>query len=141
VRAGLYRVNRRTGREVWHTLEASLFLAHNKTLVYALDRMGQMLILDRATGKVLTRYDFSAFVFPVSNELTDRIFLASNDGLMLCLHDKAYPKPYMVTAAEEKKPAVEEKKPAAGAGGARPPADKGETKPPADKGAEAKPEK
>jgi outer membrane protein assembly factor BamB len=135
VRAGLYRVNRQTGQEVWHTLEATLFLAHNKVFVYALDRQGQMLILDRATGRVLTRFDVNLFVFPVSNELTDRIFLAANNGLFICLHDKGYPKPFAVSVIEEPKPAAEEKKPGAA------PEDKGDKKPPADKSAETKPEK
>jgi outer membrane protein assembly factor BamB len=135
VRAGMYRVNRQTGQEVWHTLEASLFLAHNKVFVYAMDRQGHLLILDRATGRPLTRFDFSAFVFPVSNELTDRIFLASNNGLLICLHDKNYRKPYAASVLEEPKPAAEEKKPAAA------PEDQGEKKSPADKGAEVKPEK
>jgi outer membrane protein assembly factor BamB len=132
-RAGLYRVNRETGLEDWHNLEGDRFLAHNKALVYALDRQGQLLILDRATGKRLTRFDISAFVFPVSNELTDRLFLASNNGLIICLHDKNYPKPFHVRAVEEKKPAA--------APDAKAPADKEEKKPAAEKGGEEKPEK
>ena len=45
---------------------------------------------------------------PVSNELTDRIYLASNDGLLLCLHDRDYAKPVRVKNVQEKKPATAE---------------------------------
>ena len=31
------------------------------------------------------------YVFPVVNGDTDRIYLAANDGLIVCLHDKEYP--------------------------------------------------
>ena len=51
------------------------------------------LILDRARGLVLSRYDVRDFVVPVVNEQTDRVYLAANNGLLLCLRDRDYPLP------------------------------------------------
>ena len=50
----------------------------------------------------------------------DRLFLAANNGLFLCLHDRAYPKPFWNRKPEEKKP--EAKKPEA-----KPPAGEGDS--------------
>ena len=60
------------------------------------------------------------FQVPIGNEITDRLFLAANNGLFLCLHDRAYPKPVWNRKPEEKKP--EAKKPEA-----KPPAGEGDS--------------
>src|SRR5207249_2149095 len=91
---GLYRLDRETGQLRWHNRQADQFLAQNKKFVYATDFSGRLLILDRARGRVLTSYDgVRDFVVPVPNELTDRIYLAGQDGLLMCLHDRDHPTP------------------------------------------------
>jgi hypothetical protein len=96
---GLGRLNLDTGESLWggakkseYNAEADRVLAVNPKFVYAADRSGRMLILARKNGEQLSRYDVQDFAFPVSNEDNDRIFLAANDGLIVCLHDKDYPK-------------------------------------------------
>jgi outer membrane protein assembly factor BamB len=84
---GLYRVNRRTGKAVWHNRDAQRFLAVNRKFVYAFDRSGRLLVLDLARGIKLGMLDSRDFVVPISNELTDRAFLASHNGLLVCVHD------------------------------------------------------
>lgn len=92
--AGLYCLDRARGDTVWRNRDAQRFLAVNPRFVYAADRNGRLLVLDRARGTQLSTYDGTRdFVYPVSNELTDRVFLAANDGLLVCLHDKQYAKP------------------------------------------------
>ena len=94
---GLGRLNRDTGEPLWnirkqdYSPEAERILAVNPKFVYAADRVGRLLILDRKNGAQLTRYDVHDYVFPVVNATTDRIYLAANDGLIVCLHDKDYP--------------------------------------------------
>ncbi|HBI46648.1 MAG TPA: hypothetical protein DDY78_27910 [Planctomycetales bacterium] len=96
---GLTRLNRDTGEPVWNLRqsdfnpEADRILAVNPKFVYATDGGGRMLVLDRKNGRPLSRYDIRDFVFPVVNGATDRIYLASNDGLVVCLHDKDYVRP------------------------------------------------
>ena len=94
---GLGRLNRDTGEPLWnirqqdYSPDADRILAVNPKFVYAADRVGRLLILDRKNGTPLSRYDVHDFVFPVVNTETDRIYLAANDGLIVCLHDKDYP--------------------------------------------------
>jgi hypothetical protein len=141
-RGGLFRVNRETGERIWRNPEAERFLAHHRTLVYAMDRYGQFLVLDRARGTQLGSLDLRDFIVPITNELTDRIYLAANDGLIVCLHDRAYPGPFKVTNVPEMKPpppAKEKPKP-------KPPAEDTENKKEAakeaaEKAEEKKPEK
>ena len=102
---GLYRLDRVTGQLLWHNRQADQFLAQNKKFVYATDFNGRLLILDRVRGTVLTSYDGTRdFTVPIANELTDRIYLASQDGLLMCLHDRDYPTPLRTRGTVEKKP-------------------------------------
>jgi outer membrane protein assembly factor BamB len=111
-RQGLARLSRDTGDPLWRVPrgrrmlsavpEADRFLAANRKFVYANDRSGRLLVLDRARGTVLSTYDFHDFVFPVVNQTTDRLFLAANNGLIVCLHDKEFVRPASLRTAEEK---------------------------------------
>lgn len=100
---GLTRVNRETGEALWRiprggawvpgVTEADRFLAANERFVYASDHSGRLLILDRKRGRRLSMIDASAFRFPVINSVTDRLYLAGNDGTIVCLHDRDQPQP------------------------------------------------
>lgn len=83
----------RGGDEVWRNREGDRVHAVNPKFVYATDSSGRLLVLDRVRGRRLSRYDFRDFVLPVSNEFTDRLYLAANSGLVVCLHDRDYPTP------------------------------------------------
>jgi outer membrane protein assembly factor BamB len=134
-RAGLARLKRVTGEEIWRNLNANHFLANNPKFVYATDRSNRLLILDRARGTQLAVYDTRDYVVPINNELTDRLFLAANDGLFLCLHDRDYP-----TALRLKETVSQPAEPTPEAQPAEKPAEKPEAKDapeqPKDKGAE-----
>ena len=89
---GLYRYNRRTGEEIWHFPNGAYILGHNRLITYALDRNGFLTLLDRARGTVLSRLNTRSFAYPVANDVTDRLYLAANDGTILCLHDRSLPR-------------------------------------------------
>jgi outer membrane protein assembly factor BamB len=120
-RTGLFRVRRGSGDEVWRSPNAARFLAANPKFVYANDRSGRLLVLDRRRGTQLSMYDTRDFVFPVRNEHTDRLYLAANDGLIVCLHDKEYTTPVTMKKIElyagerlpDAKPAKPKKEPKA----------------------------
>jgi outer membrane protein assembly factor BamB len=111
-RNGMSRIDRATGAELWRVPrgrtrlsanpDADRFLAANPKFVYATDRSGRLLVLDRARGTQLSSLDVRDFVFPVINDTTDRIYLAANDGLIICLHDREYVKPYLNRKLDEK---------------------------------------
>jgi outer membrane protein assembly factor BamB len=104
-RPNLARVNRESGEKIWTNQKADHFLATNKKFVYAADPNGRLLILDKRYGTVLSTYDARDFVIPVANELTDRLYLAANNGLLVCLHDKEYSTPLQMKHAKEEPPA------------------------------------
>ncbi len=100
---GLARLDRADGVPLWRVrsgtrvvesnVEADRFLAANPKFVYATDDSGRLLVLDHRLGHRLSHYDTRAFPFPVVNEFTDRLYLAANNGLIVCLHDKEYATP------------------------------------------------
>jgi outer membrane protein assembly factor BamB len=100
-RPNLARVDRLSGEKKWSNAKADRFLAANKKFVYAFDANGQLLILDHKHGTILFALDTRDFVVPVTNQLTDRLFLASNDGLLVCLRDRDYPKPVIMKTIKE----------------------------------------
>jgi outer membrane protein assembly factor BamB len=85
---GLYRLQRADGKAWWSNRDAVKFLATNERFVYALDRFGKMLVLDYERGKALAAWDARDWVLPIPNVRTDRIYLASNDGQILCLRHR-----------------------------------------------------
>jgi outer membrane protein assembly factor BamB len=90
-------------------------LAANSSFLYALDRQGKLLVIDVARGQTLSALPLSGFDFHVTNELTDRLYLASGNGLLLSLHDRRRRAPEflqkaMAPAAPKKVEPVEEKK-------------------------------
>lgn len=91
--SGLYRLDRATGDILWLNPEATRFVAVNPKFVYAMDRSGRLLVLDYVRGTRLSVFDTRDFVVPIGNDLTDRLFLASHDGLLVCLHDREYTRP------------------------------------------------
>lgn len=108
---GLHRLDRATGRVLWQNVQADRFLGANPKFVYAADRQNRLLILDRQRGSTLAELDTRFFIAPIANEMTDRIFLASNDGLVICLHDRQYAQPLKMKTMEELPPPMEKKPP------------------------------
>ena len=92
-KAGMYRINRQTGEEEWVTKKAHEFLAANRKFIYTRDGHGFLQIQDRNRGDLLASYDLADWRVSVANEWSDRIYLANNDGMMMCLflHDNQHP--------------------------------------------------
>jgi outer membrane protein assembly factor BamB len=133
-RVGLSRLNRQTGEARWRFLHAERFLAENPKFVYAADRSNRMVILDRTRGTQLAIFEGARdFVVPVSNELTDRVYLAANDGLLVCLHDRDYATAHRNKTIGVQKPQGAGKEERKAAGETAPAAKEGEQAPPKEK--------
>jgi outer membrane protein assembly factor BamB len=110
-REGMARLDAETGDSKWKVAikgrvsstnpDADLFLAASERFVYALDFSGRTVILDRKRGTTLSRVDWSAWTIPVVNMVTDRLYLAANDGTIVCLHDQELPRPIRYRKAIE----------------------------------------
>lgn len=114
-RGGLTRLERATGKPYWSNPQAERFLAVNGKYVYALDRVGNMLVLDGWRGGTLAKLDVRDWTLSIPNEWTDRIYLSAQDGQIMCLRCRDYPSPLRVKtiSAPKKKlddPKMEEEK-------------------------------
>jgi outer membrane protein assembly factor BamB len=101
---GLWRLDRASGKPLWSmkaacgatvnsVSEASLPLAVSPKIVAALDNAGRLLLLDRATGLRLGMINMTCWVIPVQNRQNDRIYLAANNGAIMCLRLRDLPSP------------------------------------------------
>ena len=73
--------------------DVDLVLAVNPKFVYANDRSGRLVILDRIRGNLLSTVDWRDFVLVTPNTWTDRLLLGAQNGLLICLHDREYTRP------------------------------------------------
>jgi len=106
VGTGVVRVDRRTGEVTWRTDPThDTFLAVNREHAYVWDRTGKVHVYDRlrASDPVTKRaaplvsVALSGFNVPVTNGQTDRVLLAADNGLLVCLRDSApgYARPFI----------------------------------------------
>ena len=83
----MFRVSAETGREDWMAENIRTFLAASPTKVYTLDRFGRLAVLSAKTGTLIDRASIPPFAFPVTNNDSDQIFLATDSGLIQALHE------------------------------------------------------
>lgn len=95
---GLVKLDLQTGRTLWRreNVKADRILAINPMYIYALDRVGELYIYNRQTGDELTSLNLRNFSVATSNEQDDRLFLASPDGLLICLRHEDLVKPVLL---------------------------------------------
>ncbi len=85
-KAGLCRLDRKTGKLKWRNRDANLFLGVNQKFVYGRDRRGNLLVIDYLRGRTLAKMNTRAWTFPVSQTNTDRLYMTSHNGRIMCLH-------------------------------------------------------
>lgn len=118
-----------TGRPVWRSSVAGRVLAVGGDRVWLIDQVGRLSAIDMATGERRERVCLGCLTMPIVNAVNDRLFLASADGLLVCLKPKrsipdAFPAPTPekrqkrkpVTEGEREPPAEEPKAEAPAAG-------------------------
>lgn len=74
-------------------MDVARVLSVNGSYVYALDRRGNLLVIDAIRGQTLASFDVGGFSVPITNETNDRLYLAANTGLVLALHERSRVRP------------------------------------------------
>ena len=96
--SGLARINVSSGEVDWRTpSDVDRFLAVTGDSVYARDRRGNLLQFAKGlandrramTARPLAAVPMPEYSVPVSNDKTDRVFLASESGELICLRDNS----------------------------------------------------
>ncbi len=106
--SGVVCLTRKDGEIVWRSdNDADRLIAANEEFVYIRDRQGRFLVYDanrptNATTKgsvPLAGIDLAEFNVNVVNTVSDRIYLAADNGLIVCLRDmnRKYARPMKIT--------------------------------------------
>ena len=108
---GMFSLNAKTGKQIWWAPDVLHFVAAGKHRVYAADKLGRLRILDARNGATLDSLPTTALPIKLSNGQTDRIYLASEGGVIQCLREVEQVTP--VAYNESRRPLPEEDQPKA----------------------------
>jgi hypothetical protein len=84
---GMYCLDAISGVQKWWAPQVTQFIAASKDRIYAADRVGRMLVLNAQNGARLDAMQISSLPIRLLNTQTDRVYLASETGLVQCLHE------------------------------------------------------
>jgi outer membrane protein assembly factor BamB len=96
-RAGMFCLDSATGAQLWLAPGIKQFLARSPKRVYGCDQVGRMAILDAASGVRLGSMPLPTDGLKLANNESDRIYLASESGVVECLHELALVNPVIYT--------------------------------------------
>ena len=85
---GMYCLNVNSGLTNWHQARASSFLASTTDYLIASDSLDNVLLLSHDDGAIVGVLPLRGLNVRLHNERTDRCYLASDDGLIVCLREK-----------------------------------------------------
>ena len=106
---GMFCLNAKTGKQIWWAPEVLHFVAAGKQRVYAADKLGRLRILDARNGATLDSLPTSTMPIKISNGQTDRIYLATEGGIIQCLREVEQVNPIVYN--ESRKPSPDEDRP------------------------------
>jgi len=108
---GMFCLDAKTSKQIWWAPEVLHFVAAGKQRVYAADKLGCLRILDARNGALLDSLPTSAMPIKISNGQTDRIYLASEGGIIQCLREVEQTNP--IVHNESRKPPLDDDQPKA----------------------------
>ena len=85
----MYKLSAVTGQPYWSLPRMQDFLAASSTRVYVVDNRNNLTILSREHGEPLGKFPLDKFTKRLANEHSDRIYLATESGLVMCLHERS----------------------------------------------------
>lgn len=87
-RGGLFSLAIRSGDEKWERPGVSDFIGATKSRLFCSDETGNIVLLQRSTGRPLGTLPLRPFSVRLQNDRTDRLFLATPSGLVVCLREQ-----------------------------------------------------
>lgn len=87
---GMFRMRARDGIEQWTKPARGVdqFVGATPDAVYGTDRALNLVRLNRATGEIQGRLPLDRFTIRISNDLTDRLYLATPTGTIIALREQ-----------------------------------------------------
>jgi outer membrane protein assembly factor BamB len=90
---GMHSLRTTTGFQNWRQPRATKFLAATPDLVYASDRLDNLLLVNREDGVVTAVLPYRHLPVRVQNERTDRLYMANEAGLVVCVREASREQP------------------------------------------------
>jgi hypothetical protein len=116
---GMHVVSTETGQRVWPAAfePARTFAAATVDRVYCTTSRGDLVALDAATGRQLSRIPLNVTDRVFTNNQTDRIYVSTRNGALQCLHELGadLPTVHMPQEPQESPPAEDGQSPTPGA--------------------------
>lgn len=88
VRGGIFAFRAESDVVRWWRPKITGVLGASRTVLYVSDELGNMILLSRENGAVLGALPLRDFSIRVVNDRTDRLYLATRAGLVMCLREK-----------------------------------------------------
>jgi hypothetical protein len=127
---GMFAVRADNGAQIWSSPDPAQFVSSSPDCVYAIDRFGQLAILDAKTGARIGSMPLVSTIKPLLNPDNDRLLLYTDRGFIQCLHEAKLTEPHAYMPppirAKSSAPAPPAAKPAEAAPAAEPPAGQAE---------------
>ena len=115
---GMFCLDAVKGEKLWQTPGIVRFLARTNTRLYTVDNRNNLTVMDVQSGQVLGTMPLNNNKIQYLNEITDRIYIATENGMIQCLAQIDQDKPIYFRQNPEQKeddeidPADEENAPA-----------------------------
>lgn len=87
-RGGIFNLTARSGFEKWERPGVTDFLGATKSRLFTADATGNVVLLQRSTGRPLGTLPLRPFSVRLENDRTDRLFMATPSGLVMCLREQ-----------------------------------------------------
>ncbi len=84
----MYKLSAVTGAPLWTVPRMADFLSASTNRVYVTDRHNNFTILSRETGEQLGAFPLDRYKHHLPNDRSDRIYLATEAGLVVCLREQ-----------------------------------------------------
>ena len=86
-------LNLKNGKALWSIRDIKQFVSATPSRLYALDMLGNLLVINRDNGQTIHTIPLSTGMGAVFNIESDRILLVGQDGLVQCLHESQLDEP------------------------------------------------
>lgn len=85
---GAYCISRITGQRRWKKPYMEDFVGATKNLVFLTDNLGQVAVMSSKDGAPIGSLKLKDFPIRYGNELTDRLYMATKSGLVICIREQ-----------------------------------------------------
>jgi len=92
---GMTALDNKHGEPIWTNDSMRRIVGVSKDHIFAADRLNVVQVLSRKTGGVLGSLALAEYTVTPVNQFNDRLYMASPEGQVLCLHELSSPAPYL----------------------------------------------